>query len=66
MDTPYIAVNAILNNGPRLPETLAKIESLNELRKLKTREFTDIALQEINPSDNILFYASPEISHGII
>lgn len=66
MDTPYIAVNAILNNGSTLLTTLAKIESLNELRKLKTREFYEDAEQKVNPRNNILFYVSPAIPHGII
>ncbi len=66
MDTPYLAVNALLNNSSTLPSTLAKIESLNEVRKLKTKQFTDRALEAINPKDNIVFFHSKDITHGII
>lgn len=66
MDTPYKAVNLILNNGKTLPQTLREIESLNELRKSKTQEFVEYALEDINSSDNIIFYHSPDIEHGII
>lgn len=66
MDTPYKAVNLILNNGKTLPETLREIESLNELRKSKTQEFVEYALQDVNPENNIIFYHSEDIEHGII
>jgi single-stranded-DNA-specific exonuclease len=66
MDTPYKAVNLILNNGETLMDTIREIEWLNELRKSKTWEFVDYALENINPKDNIIFYDSPDISHGII
>lgn len=66
MDTPYKAVNLILNNGNTLMDTLREIESLNELRKSKTSQFVEYALENINAKDNIIFYDSPDISHGII
>ena len=66
MDTPYTAVNLILNNGESLPDTLAQIESLNELRKSKTSEFVEYALEDVDPENNIIIYHSPDISHGII
>lgn len=66
MDTPYKAVNLILNNGETLMDTIREIEWLNELRKSKTAEFVEYALENINPKDNIIFYDSPDISHGII
>jgi len=66
MDTPYKAVNLILNNGDTLMATIREIEWLNELRKSKTSEFVEYALENINPQDNIIFYDSPDISHGII
>lgn len=66
MDTPYKAVNLILNNGHTLPDTLREIEALNELRKSKTAEFVEYALEDITPTDNIILYDSPDISHGII
>ena len=66
MDTPYKAVNLILNNGNTLMDTIREIEWLNELRKSKTGEFVEYALENINPKDNIILYDSPDISHGII
>lgn len=66
MDTPYKAVNLILNNGDSLPRTLHEIENLNEKRKYLTRQFVEEALQKVNPKDNMLFYYSPAIEHGII
>jgi len=66
MDTPYKAVNLILNNGETLMDTIREIEWLNELRKSKTSEFVEYALENVNPKDNIIFYDSPDISHGII
>jgi single-stranded-DNA-specific exonuclease len=66
MDTPYKAVNLLLNNGDTLDQTLIDIEMLNEKRKLLTGEFVDRALESINPSDNILIYDCPDIEHGII
>ena len=59
MDSPYKAVNLILNNGKTLPDTLREIEALNELRKSKTSEFVEYALEDINPENNIIIYDSP-------
>jgi len=66
MDTPYKAVNLILNNGSSLDKTLREVEELNDKRKLKTAEFVEKALDSINAEDNILFYDSSDIEHGII
>lgn len=66
MDTPYTAVNLILNNWDTLGDTLREIESLNELRKSRTSEFVDYALEDVDPKNNIIMYVSSEISHGII
>jgi single-stranded-DNA-specific exonuclease len=66
MDTPYKAVNLILNNWNTLSDTLREIESLNELRKSQTSEFVDYALEDVNPENNIIMYSSSDISHGII
>lgn len=66
MDTPYKAVNLILNNGETLMDTIREIEWLNELRKSKTGEFVEYALENVNPKDNIILYDSADISHGII
>ncbi len=52
--------------GKTLPQTLREIECLNELRKSKTSEFVDYALEDIDPSNNIIIYHSPDIEHGII
>jgi single-stranded-DNA-specific exonuclease len=66
MDSPYKAVNLILNNGETLEKTLHEIENLNEQRKFQTKQFVEEALQKVNPKDNCLFYYSPAIEHGII
>jgi len=66
MDSPYKAVNLILNNGESLNKTLSEIEILNEKRKYATKEFVEEALQKVNKKDNILFYYSSAIEHGII
>jgi single-stranded-DNA-specific exonuclease len=66
MDTPYKAVNLILNNGETLAKTLHEIEMLNDQRKFQTKQFVEEALQKVNPKDNLLFYYSPAIEHGII
>jgi single-stranded DNA-specific DHH superfamily exonuclease len=66
MDSPYKAVNLILNNGDTLNKTIAEIEQLNEQRKYLTKEFVNDALNKINRNDNLIFYVSPAIEHGII
>ncbi|USN58414.1 MAG: DHH family phosphoesterase [Candidatus Peribacteria bacterium] len=66
MDTPYKAVNLILNNSETLEETLRDIEELNEKRKMMTKQFVEQALESVSREDNILFYESAEIEHGII
>jgi single-stranded DNA-specific DHH superfamily exonuclease len=66
MDSPYKAVNLILNNGDTLDKTLSEIEKLNEKRKYLTKEFVTDALNKVNSADNIIFYVSKDIEHGII
>lgn len=66
MDTPYIAVNALLNNEDSVLETLQTIESLNTLRKTKTLEHTENALEGIDSSHNVIIYHAQDIEHGII
>lgn len=66
MDSPYKAVNLILNNWDSLNKTIAEIEQLNEQRKYLTKEFVNDALNKINRNDNLIFYVSPAIDHGII
>jgi single-stranded-DNA-specific exonuclease len=66
MDSPYKAVNLILNNGETLVKTLHEIEMLNEQRKFQTKMFVEEALQKVNPKDNLMFYYSAVIEHGII
>ncbi len=66
MDTPYKAVNLILNNSSTVNQTLIEIEKLNNLRKEHTKDFVEKALQAINKQDNLLIYASSDIEHGII
>ena len=66
MDTPYKAVNLLLNNWPTLENTLREIEDLNNQRKLLTKQFTEEAMWAINRDDNLIFYVSSEITHWII
>lgn len=66
MDTPYKAVNLILNNSDTINKTLHDIEVLNEKRKVLTRDFTEDALWKVKREDNLLFYISPAIEHWII
>ncbi len=66
MDTPYKAVNLLLNNWPTLENTLREIEDLNNQRKLLTKQFTEDAMWAINRDDNLIFYVSSEITHWII
>ena len=66
MDSPYKAVNLILNNSSTLEKTLREIEELNNLRKEKTREHSETAFETIDSSHNIIFYNSENIEHGII
>ncbi len=66
MDTPYKAINLILNNGRTLMNTIREIEKLNTQRKALTRDYFLDALKNINTENNIIFYISKNIKHGII
>lgn len=66
MDSPYKAINLILNSWESLNTTLREIEKLNEQRKYLSNEFFQDAISKINKNDNILFYISPAIDHWII
>ena len=66
MDTPYKAVNLILNNWDSVEKTISEIEKLNEKRKYFTKEFVTDALNKVNTENNIIFYISPAIEHWII
>lgn len=66
LDTPYKAVNLILNNWDSVEETIKEIEILNEKRRKLTYKYYDLALENINIEDNIIFYESDEINHWII
>ncbi|MDD3793845.1 MAG: single-stranded-DNA-specific exonuclease RecJ [Candidatus Gracilibacteria bacterium] len=66
MDSAYKAVNLILNNTDSVYQTLSEIEKLNEERKYLTKEFSNDAINKVNKTDNLLFYISPAIEHGII
>lgn len=66
MDTPYLAVNLLLNNWPTLENTLKEIEDLNNQRKLLTKQFTEEAMSNIDRNNNLIFYHSTEITHWII
>lgn len=66
LDSPYKAVNLLLNNNDTVVKTISEIEKLNEKRKYLTNEFVTDALWKIKKDDNILFYVSPAIEHWII
>ena len=66
MDSPYKAVNLLLNNSGNIDKIISEIEQLNEKRKYFTKEFVEDALWRVNKEDNIIFYISPAIEHGII
>lgn len=66
MDTPYKAVNLILNNWDSLDQTIRDIEALNEERKFLTRQFVEEAMGKINRQNNMIFHVSKEITHWII
>ena len=66
MDTPYLAVNLLLNNWPTLESTLREIENLNNQRKFLTKKYTEEAMWAIDRNNNLIFYISSEITHWII
>lgn len=66
MDSAYKAVNLILNNTDSVYQTISEIEKLNEERKYLTKEFSSDAINKVSKTDNLLFYISPAIEHGII
>jgi len=66
MDSPYKAVNLILNNSDSVEKTLREIEELNEKRKYLTKQFIEEAESKINKQDNLLFYISKDVPHGIM
>lgn len=66
MDTPYLAVNVLLNNWPTLESSLKEIEDLNNQRKLLTKQFSEEAMWSIDRNNNLIFYVSSEITHWII
>ena len=66
MDTAYKAVNLILNQTDSVEKTLREIEDLNEKRKFLTKQFVEEAESKINKTDNLLFYISKDVPHGIM
>ena len=66
MDSPYKAVNLLLNNSENIDKIISEIEQLNEKRKYFTKEFVEDALWRVNKEHHIIFYISPAIEHGII
>lgn len=66
MWSAYQAVNLILNNEDSVNKTLREVEQLNDLRKHETKIFTEDAMSKIRREDNLLFYVSRDIPHGII
>ena len=66
VDTPYKALNLILNTWESLNKTIREIEKLNEERKYLTKEFCNDAMNKVNRDNNIIFYISPAIHHWIV
>lgn len=66
LDTPYKAVNLILNNSHTIDKTIFEIEKLNERRKYLTTKFYEDALLNMEDMWNIIFYVSKDIEHWII
>ncbi len=66
MDSPYKAVNLILNQTDSVEQTLRQIEDLNQKRKFLTKQFYEEAENKINNKDNILFYISKDVPLGIM
>ncbi len=66
MDSAFLAVNLILNNNDSVEKTLTELQWLNEKRKFLTKQFLEDFESNINTKDNIVFYMSKEIPHGIM
>lgn len=66
LDTPYKAVNLILNNSDNIHDVIDDIENINNKRKELTKLFYEDALDNIDSENNIIFYDSEKIEHGII
>jgi len=66
IDIPHTAVQLLLNNSHAIDDILADIEAKNEQRKLLSQEFFQDALETIDDKNQILFYDSVKIPHGII
>lgn len=66
MDSPLRAVNLLLNNEDSVEKTIREIEALNEKRKFLTKQFVEESESKINKTDNLIFYISKDIPHGIM
>lgn len=66
LDTPYKAVNLILNNSDKIDWIIEEIENINNKRKELTKLFYEDALEKIDREKNIIFYDSEKIEHWII
>lgn len=66
LDTPYKALNLILNNWDKIDDVIFEIENINTRRKELTKLFYEDSLTKIDGKNKILFYDSQEIEHWII
>lgn len=66
LDTPYKALQLLLNNSSTLDGVVEEIETINQERKTLSWEFFEKALDHIDPTHNIIFYVDSDIEHGII
>lgn len=66
MDTPYKALNLLLNQEESVIDTLYEIEQLNDKRRALTTMYYEKALENIDSSHNLIFFQDEHIEHGII
>ena len=66
MNTPYTALSLLLAGESRIDPIVAEIEMLNTSRRDETKFATERALEEMDVSGPILWYAKDDIEHGII
>ena len=66
MDTPLKALHWLLASDHRVDDWLSEVESLNEQRQEKVKEFSTDALEKASADDPILFYLNDRLEHGII
>gem|GEM_PF-1700833 len=64
--TPHKAVQLLVDNSHNIDQILADIEEMNDQRKAYSATFLEDALEQVDTTQNVLFYDHTEIPHGII